>query len=397
MALLIDINRDTKFVQNIRKKININDLIKFIKDNFMNNTDNLDLKENDIFSNGISYMPMQYNEMKEVDKYPTNIHNIIHKVGNIQRIGVIKYNDEQKNISLYMAILTCIKHNFRELGQTEQQNYVKQLNYNILTFVNNKFSDFRYKDFGWNKNEVMDNIRKMQINNSILKVLTDYLHLNIFIIDTDNDKITISDKISQFRKSIILFCINGTNYEPLIYKSELCYLSDTQIVAELNANNNMINKMFEVDNDKYMSNELEKYLSHQKEITLSYHEKKILSIIAQNNIVAEKESKDCKESKESIAISIPADNNTTINNIDEYSAGAETECAIDDISHTEQKQQQPAADSLMLTLRNKKYNEKTMKLDEIQKDATILNIPLMVNSKKKTKGQLIAEIKQYFS
>lgn len=397
MALLIDINRDTKFVQNIRKKININDLIKFIKDNFMNNTDNLDLKENDIFCNGVNYMPMQYNEIKEVDKYPINIHNIIHKVGNIQRIGVIKYNDEQKNISLYMAILTCIKHNFRELEQNEQQNYVKQLNYNILTFVNNKFSDFKYKDFGWNKNEVMDNIRKMQINNTILKVLTDYLHLNIFIIDTDNDKITISDKISQFRKSIILFCINRTNYEPLIYKSELCYLSDTQIVAELNANNNMINKMFEVDNDKYMSNELEKYLSHQKEITLSYHEKKILSIIAQNNLVAEKESKNSKESKESIAISIPADNNTTINNIDEYSAGAETECAIDDISHTEQKQQQPAADSLAHTLRNKKYNEKTMKLDEIQKDATILNIPLMVNSKKKTKGQLIAEIKQYFS
>ena len=44
------------------------------------------------------------------------------------------------------------------------------------------------------------------------------------------------------------------------------------------------------------------------------------------------------------------------------------------------------------SLRNKKYSEKAMKLDELQEDAKKLKISIITGNKKKTKAQLINDI-----
>ena len=427
-----------------QKKISTTDLLEFIKENFLElNNENNNIKEislqeeknesnNDSFNDTIveKIISLQQNATKELGNCPDFITGIIKNFkNNLTRTGIQKYNDEQKHISLYTSILTCIKPDFKFQSASYQQNYVKQLNQNLVSFVNSKFLDFKYKELKWNKNDTILQIKTMNTTKTVLKLLSDHLHLNIFVIDIESDTFNIVDNISPFKKNILLLLINKTNFEPLCFDYNYCLLPDSPLIQHLIGCTTDITKYIDTT-QLSLETELDKYLSSQKDVKLSLHDKKILYLIKQQNQIEQKNKlnddteqtlpiidtvKDLTihdvEKKETSDIQITHaynidDENTEDDNKDDNEDDnfKDNKSYIDDISQDNNSKliitqiklpdshDQVNNNDVKKNLQNKKYNEKTMKLDELQEDAKKLNIPINIGNKKKTKAQLIIEI-----
>ena len=427
-----------------QKKISTTDLLEFIKENFLElNNENNNIKEislqeeknesnNDSFNDTIveKIISLQQNATKELGNCPDFITGIIKNFkNNLTRTGIQKYNDEQKHISLYTSILTCIKPDFKFQSASYQQNYVKQLNQNLVSFVNSKFLDFKYKELKWNKNDTILQIKTMNTTKTVLKLLSDHLHLNIFVIDIESDTFNIVDNISPFKKNILLLLINKTNFEPLCFDYNYCLLPDSPLIQHLIGCTTDITKYIDTT-QLSLETELDKYLSSQKDVKLSLHDKKILYLIKQQNQIEQKNKlnddteqtlpiidtvKDLTihdvEKKETSDIQITHANNIDDENTEDDNKDdneddnfKDNKSYVDDISQDNNSKliitqiklpdshDQVNNNDVKKNLQNKKYNEKTMKLDELQEDAKKLNIPINIGNKKKTKAQLIIEI-----
>jgi hypothetical protein len=424
MSLFIDIKSEYENNVSEQKKISTEDLINFIKLNILssktskNEDTEYDIKLNDKTQNLLEsdsledIIPLQLNMTKDINNLPQYIDGILNKFyKNVSRIGVLKYNEEKTLISLYTSILTCIKDDFRILNLNLQQNYVKQLNFNLVSFVNNKFNDFKYKNFKWNKIDMIDKIKKYIVQKTTLKILSDYLHLNIFIVDIKNDKILIVDTFSTFKKCVILFLINGLNFEPIMYKESFCFDPTTDIIQYFIKIKDDIETLISSTDD----DDLDKYITADREIKLTLREKNILNLLKKNNPVnlidPDKITNDPVDLIEVDKIIIDplilSDINSEkdINNIDECSIDNEVGIdndlpVIDDISYDENNKNDKKEKKIEIEnineineiLSTKQYNEKTIKLAELQEDAKKLGVSLSHNGKKKTKAQLITDI-----
>jgi len=436
MSLFIDIRPEYPSTQNINvvnKKISLDDLLAFVKTNMnilkgveadnqssqhkqtnqINHTNNNDKNDdnnsqydtNDSISNIVQedIIPLQQNCSKSIDGLKDNLDIFFNKFyDNLMRIGVLKHNDNGINISLFTSIITCIKDNYKIQHTNLQQTYVKQLLANLISFVNTKFDDYDYKIYKWNKNEVVDQLKKYALTKTVMKLFSDYLHLNIFMIDLENDKLNIVDKISQFRKSIILLMIDGTNFEPLTHKGLYIFEPSNEIIKHLIATSKDIEPLIGLENEKvsvHSCGDLDKYIS--KGPRLSLHEKKILNTIKQS--IAEpivhvdvddnsEQDVDYKINSNNECLSDIVDDTECINNIEDDdnidSIDNVDDMNIDDISNIDTTEQM----DMKALLKKKTYTDKTTKLNELQEDAQKLNISLYISGKKKTKAQLIVDI-----
>ena len=404
MALFIDIRSEyssnhslpnnNQYAQQQMKKISMDDLLLFIKKNLLTiKVDNINnnniVDDNDININNniverehvdIIIKPSQQNSVQDITILPDFLDGIFNKFyANLSRTGVLKYNENQQNISLYTSVLSCIKDNFKVQTLSTQYNYVKQLNTNLVSFVNNKFVDFKYKNYKWNKSEVVEQLKKFSPTKTVMKLLSDHLHLNIFMIDVDNDKLFIVDEISPYKKSIILILIDGGFFEPVSYNNSCIVEPTIDIVKHFIKIKDDISQMNQYDHENEI--ELDKYLMVAKESKFSLTDKKILNLMKQNDRVSEKEPESLiEEVSESL--------------IEEVSKSLIEEVLepVKVIIKEEINAPIIVQDNLA-EFKQKVYNDKIMKLDELQQDAAKLGIPLFVSGKKQTKAQLIDSIK----
>lgn len=386
------------------KKISMDDLLLFIKKNLCvvnldNDFDNCSSESNDDTKTAkkplnntnraeVIIKPLQQNSLQDITILPDFLDGIFNKFyTKLSRYGVLKYNDNQQNISLYTAVLTCIKDNFKVQTLSTQYNYVKQLNTNLVSFVNNKFVDFKYKNYKWNKGDVVEQLKKFSPTKTVMKLLSDHLHLNIFMIDIDNDKLFIVDEISPFKKSIILMLIDGGFFEPVSYnntQSNTCIEPSIDIIKHFIKIKDDISQMNQYDHENEI--ELDKYLMVTKESKLSLTDKKILNLMKQNSPI-----KDETQIDESEQLEQELKPKVSPKTESEVKSEVKSETKLENI-HVDVKQN----DNLK-EFKQKVYNEKTMKLDELQQDAAKLGIPLFVSGKKQTKAQLIESIKSLLS
>lgn len=411
------------YKQNVQmNKISLDDLLKFIALNVsihINHTQNHPEEDIDIDALKITnpseenvenmeivtdIVSLQQNLLRQLKDLPYNLNNSLSKFYNdLTRIGVLKYNDTGINISLYTSILTCIKDDFKIQHTSIQQNYVKQLNSNLVTFVNSKFVDYKYKDYKWIKNDVISQVKSYSGTKAIMRIFHDYLCVNIFLIDISNDKLFVIDTYSPFKKSIILLLI-GTNeqqFEPVSYKGSYCFVGDgLELINSLTSPDasaldylvphfNSGTDGSEIDLDKYIP-------SVPK---LSLQEKNILNMIKKSTTV--KLTDDLVEKNSEITSNeflvrsedlLPSDGND-INKIDEeIDENIVLDQEYDNISEISESESKLIPMKYYL----EKIYKSTTKLEEIQQDAKNLNISLDADtntSKKKTKAQLISEIK----
>mgnify|MGYP001433433365 CR=1 FL=1 len=140
------------------------------------------------------------------------------------KIGIIHSmkNDKNKyyNCSVYSSILTCILENYIDNTIDIRMNFINKFVIQILEDIGKEklYTKFNYRSLGWKKKNLINSIRTCENNDIVIKFLSDYLNVNIFIIDIPKNKIFISygeEKFNKFKKNYFLTCINDI-YEPVL-------------------------------------------------------------------------------------------------------------------------------------------------------------------------------------
>lgn len=140
---------------------------------------------------------------------------VIMRYGVLQKQKIYKTN---YNVSLFTSIFSnLLDTDFIIKTPIEQAAYVSQL-HNLLyqEIGGDIFNTFGYKDFGWDRKTMMDEIYNFTMKNNIIRYICDYLSINIFVIDSDKMKTVYhgANPINIYRKPIFLHKIDE-NYEPI--------------------------------------------------------------------------------------------------------------------------------------------------------------------------------------
>lgn len=422
---------------NSNKKISLSHLVNYIKENIniINNPYLVknDDQESDILPenqvNDIYFSSLQQNTVKQIYKFPTNLNNVFKKfLSDMCRIGVMKYNlvNKDNNISLLSSILSCLKDDFILQPCQTQQLYVSQLNNNLISFVNSdKYITFGYKKLGFKQNEIISQMKTYQNTKIILKIIADYFQINIFLLNITTDQLLITNNFNQFKKSILICLLNDNSFEPIFYKN----------IKNLEPDNDLIKYLYEtkfyenlIDCTELESeNELDKYIKKSyKSVGYSINERHLLRLLGNE--------KNKQNQQENVKIEHPIENDVEgINEIIECSEAndryipdlsddeeiADKDFNISDYLNKEDNKNKDTESTDMMpellanneklktydkfiidNLKNKSYDEKKRKLDDLQEDAKKLGIPLTVigkngKPKNKTKKDLIVNIKEF--
>ena len=180
-------------------------------------------------------------EMSTLEIFPEKLKALIGPyTEDYYRIGVIKEKKdkrETRNISLYYSIVFCIDKQFIDFTENEKYIYLERmtgmlkLNLNeifevykvhddVEKFRASKFHkvnkvtkvtrDNEYKNLGWTKKKILEEIDNYTNSNIIIKLLSDYLNINVIVLNWDNDIISMcytEEQYNRYKPSIIIFLI----------------------------------------------------------------------------------------------------------------------------------------------------------------------------------------------
>jgi hypothetical protein len=239
--------------------LTIDKLITFIKENIKLNTS---INDNNINSEQLQkelYKKLDFGNTQTFTFLENEFNEILNKYSlNLLRYGTINIakviNDIEYNISLYFSLLLGIFDDFKSLPKDQQIQCIKKFVEKILLDISAQdlFKKFNYELYDWKKSELVDEIKKYNFGKRIIKFLSDYLHLNIWIFNYETDEINLSycnNKINKFRDNIILFYDKGI-YEIISYNDKFILNSDSEIIIYLYQNINNISALqFDFKND----------------------------------------------------------------------------------------------------------------------------------------------------
>jgi hypothetical protein len=257
--------------------------------------------------------------------------------------------------SKYTFFKSVLYNLIKELTELELETFIKTL---VKHVSYGGVTEFNYTKLKWNKNILKDNINKNIINEMTIRVVCDYLHLNIFILNEDSKKIEYGGgEFVPFKKNIFLYKFNN-NYYPLFTKKEKYFSFNSELMVYLLKNTDNIT-LLSYDQFSFREEDLSKYINISK-------------ILPEINV----EDKSSKDVKEEVSVINKFD--------DEYS---------DDTEESEGESEGESEEDTIEEYDSTIF-DKYMKLSlmEIQKEANKYNIQTKDGTKLKTKKDLCMEI-----
>jgi hypothetical protein len=277
-----------------------------------------------------------------------------------------------------------------------------------------KFSLFEYDKLGWNKIELKTSITNGDADPNVIKFVSDYLCINIFILDIEQDKVCFAgNSYISYRKNIFLLKHPDDTYEPCFTEQSRTFTSNEVIIKRLLQNSKKIDVYIITNNfDKNIGfqeieEDLTKYIGKTKpkkqtdeketiEVKKVINDKK--SNVYDDSINAyDEEDDNCEDT-------ITGD----VENVQELSPKNDmSKWKILDIEDNDASEKKP------MKVNNKKNKtsssegskttykltdiKSTLKLGELQDIAKNLKLSTSVNGKAKTKNDLFYEIKTKLS
>jgi len=224
---------------NTNRRISINDLFDFIKKNVyvVNSLGYVDLNDTKRNIKTTELHKLEFQDVQKISYLPPQLSQIF----NIQHdkylhAGCLKTCSElPKDISLYSSIMTCLKQPFLSLMVTEQDFFISRLLIKLRKEAIKKYELFGYKLYEWSKNTLETAVTNLESGVNVLKYLSDYFHINIFICDIEKDilQFTGGTVFIPYKKNIFLLKFNDGTFEPL-------YMDHTRT---LSVNDKLIKKL----------------------------------------------------------------------------------------------------------------------------------------------------------
>lgn len=354
----------------VKKKITDQKLISFIlsssnqqiiidKRDLFNETPNVEFSV--VNDSNIDCYPLDHNTNSPLDNLQNNLKLLTKDyANNMIRYGT--YFDETNNTSLYYTILFHIYPEFRNMNVTDQTNYIGKLRDKLIIYA----SDSKlYEKYRWAKRDMIDTFTQYKVNKIILKLIADYFSLNLFILNISLDYMNIVSSIDyfdMFRQNVIIsFC--DDSFEPVLYNNNSLLDYNNDLIQHLLLNPTLM--IFSNDKSIKFCVKLDNINNSEKEVNKTdkvEHQNVILS----NDSLLSSSSHSLTNFQSEIKEEINENNYTEI---------------------------QPDNKQIKMDI---KINNK-MKLEEIQSIAQKLNIDIKIVNRRKTKDQLMAEIKKVLS
>ncbi len=340
-------------------------------------------------------------DLKYLDEPFCNIFN--NNTFNFYRMGIkhkmINEKNKEVNCSLYSSILTCIVDDYIEYSIDMRTNYINNFIIQILEDINKEklYTKFNYRNLGWRKKNLITDIRNFENSNIVIKFLSDYLNVNIFIFDIKLSKIFVSygeEEFNKYKKNYFITFYNDI-YEPVFCNNKtnimhdnipLCILinhhKDIIDILKINFSKKNKDKKFSIGNEN-----IQYYLDNPIQNS-NYN---INSKISDNNINESETINKNNDFDEFSDTDLYTQQNVELLN----DSAVDTEIDINNVNNKD--------------IFYKKYNDtikldninSTKKLSELQEIANKLKIPIKTtivykngNFKMKTKAQLITDIKE---
>ena len=233
------------------KKITINKIISYTlscsnKDNTRNNYDVIAKIPNTLEK--LSFRILKYKDSRDIGDFPEHIKGIFNPfINDIKRYGVIKYknNKNKDNISLFYSILFCINVNFAQMEQHEKESKIYEFRNKILKDIYGKdlYKKYKYKNIGWSMDDIRYLLKNFKNDWKMLRLLSDFLNINIFLLDIGLDSIYSiysEEKFNKFKENVFIVCYNEV-FEPLVYlDNKLWNLNMKPFKKLINVNSSLI-------------------------------------------------------------------------------------------------------------------------------------------------------------
>jgi hypothetical protein len=184
---------------------------EFVKTQNNNINDVLNIDE----TSDLKYIKHPFSEIFDNNNF------LFYKIGIVHTMKNDKNTDF--NCSVYSSILTCIVENYIDNTIDIRMNFINKFVIQILEDIGKEklYTKFNYRALGWKKKILINNIRTCENNEIVIKFLSDYLNVNIFIIDIPKNKIYVSygeEQFNKYKKNYFFTCINDI-YEPVLCNS----------------------------------------------------------------------------------------------------------------------------------------------------------------------------------
>lgn len=204
--------------------IELIDYVKKMSDNREKiNKDNIyavDSSKNNL--NEETFMSLRYGEEKTLGNLPKILKQIFDPyINNTIRTGTLHYHNKL-NISLIYSILCCAKEDFMEQSNEKKIQYVEEFNKIMVKelYSKNLFKNYEYKQIGWTMKELLSSIRLYKNNTMVLRFLSNFMSLNIFLLNVNQDKIyaIYPEKHYNVYKPSLMLLFYDDIFEPIFYK-----------------------------------------------------------------------------------------------------------------------------------------------------------------------------------
>ena len=346
--------------------ITINQIISYLSNKSLTNS-------NENINNSLVQKKYDIISLDNCSNFFKNIfNNSLYRQGINQTWKTIK---EEFNISLISSVLHNLDNDFHSKSETEQLEYIDNLVIKMLYDINNEklFTKFNYRSSKIKKQDLIDEIKNYKNTNKVIRFLSDYFDINIFILNIQKNELFCmygENEFNKYKKSIFIARVDNNAFEPIQSNNNTYFTYSDKVIKNLIENykiniQTFYSKLFEVRSD---------------------HE--INSI---TNTEQEDEHEDDEQNNEQNDEQEDDEQNDEQEDDEQKDDEQEDEPEDEEVNEQEDDEQEDNT--------KPEYSNK-MKLDELQKLAEKYSIDITkkINNKnkKKTKKELITDLDNFF-
>ena len=206
---------NSKYCEIARKRLTLNDIIDYIKSNknMLSQTELVTFEGKD--TQVSSHIATCYKKQAILKSLPRNL-NLIFSSIDICVTGVLGDINTLPNVNLsfFFSLLTILHPNFSDIDENDQRALVSQFIDRLYGEVKNRFN--QYNKMGWVEETFWGRLNNINISDQMIRYVSDFMHINIFVIDLQNDVLLYhgTDVCIVFKKNIFLVRHNENHFEP---------------------------------------------------------------------------------------------------------------------------------------------------------------------------------------
>ena len=241
------------------KRITNDDLFKFIRKNSesFKNIGCIDLNkiESDIKITKLN--KLTYQDIQKINYLPPNLSKIFKlNLSDFNRylhygpLNSVTIKDKKTEtdlfVTLFSSVIYCVYQSFSSLQIESQKKFIVELIIRMKKESSVKYIDFLYSKYKWNKTDLYKDMDNGVFGPNIIKYLSDYLSVNIFILDLVEDKLFFGggNEFISFRKNIFLIKYEDDVYEPLFTEQSKTFSINDSLINYIKEHPDIINIYF---------------------------------------------------------------------------------------------------------------------------------------------------------